>query len=148
VLDIRSIEDLSIIKPLWEALNRYYMIHSRHFTKEYSNQSFDDFIKSYNDRDYRLEVLFQDDGPYGYIIGYVEEGKGIIDSLYIYDDLRGMGFGEYIIKRMMTWFCDKDIHDISLKIQAGNEDKILYFQKLGYFTSEYTMRFGKKCDDK
>lgn len=147
MLEIKAVDDINTIRHLWEALNRYHMVHSRHFANDYSRESFDDFLLSFEDCDYRLEVLFQDDGPYGYIIGHIEDGIGILDSLYIYDDLRGMGFGEYIIKRMMTWFCDKEVKEIKLKIQAGNEDKILYFQKLGYFTSEYTMKYGKACDD-
>lgn len=144
MIDIREEKDINIIQPLWDALNRQYQIHSRHFSDTFRNKSFKDYVKRYRDQNYRLEVIYQDQKPLGYIIGHIQEDLGYIDALYIYDDLRGMGLGGYLFNRMMTWLKVNEVKNISLEIEAGNEDMILFYQKMGFYTSQYKMRYEER----
>ncbi len=145
MLDIREVEDITVIKPLWEALNRHYMNHSRHYKDAFLNRTFENRIKKFeNVDDYRLEVICQSNKPLGYILGSVKEGAGEIDSVYIYDDLRGMGLGEYLMKRMITWFESKEVRCVTLDVAAGNEEVIMFYQKMGFNMRKYTMELGDK----
>jgi len=145
MLDIREIEDLTIIKPLWEALNRHHMNHSRYYKDVFLNQTFENRIKKFEDvDDYRLEVICQSNKPLGYILASVKKGAGEIDSFYIYDDLRGMGLGEYLMKRMITWFESKEVSCVTLDVAAGNEEVIMFYQKMGFNMKKYTMELGDK----
>jgi GNAT superfamily N-acetyltransferase len=145
MLDIREIDDIHVIKPLWEALNRHHLNHSRHFKEAFLNLTFEDRIKYFEKVDeYRIEVICQQNKPYGYILASIDKHVGEIDSFYLYDDLRGMGLGEYLIKRMVTWFESKEVKDIIVNIAAGNEDVIMFYQRMGFDMKEYTMKLGDK----
>ncbi len=145
MLEIKAIKDLMMIKSLWEAMNRHNMIHSRHFQNDYREQTFESYINKFEQfDDYRLEVVYQDSKPYGYILGHVNNSQAQIDSFYIYDDLRGMGLGEYIMNRMIVWFNSTSAEAIILEVEAGNESVVTYFQKMGFYTAKYTMKLGEE----
>lgn len=145
MLDIREIQDLNAIRPLWEALNRHHLNHSRHFKTHYLQQSFDDRIKKFEKvEQYRIEVICQENKPYGYILASIDKGVGEIDSFYIYDDLRGLGLGEYLIKRMITWFESNHIDQVDVSIAAGNEEIIMFYQRMGFNMKKYTMELGEE----
>ncbi len=144
MLDIREEKDLMIIKPLWQALNRHHMIHSRHFEQVYRDVDFESKIEKFNNvDDYRLEVICKNKKPLGYILGSLKDQNGEIDSFYIYDDLRGLGLGEYLLKRMILWLESNDVKTITSEVAAGNEEVIGFYHKMGFYTSKHTMRLGE-----
>jgi len=145
MLDIREIDDINEIKPLWEALNRHHQNHSRHFKESFLETTFDKRMEKFKSVDaYRVEVLCEKNKPYGYILACIDKGIGEIDSFYLYDDFRGMGLGEYLIKRMITWFETSNIERINVNIAAGNEEVIMFYQRMGFNMKKYTMELGDK----
>lgn len=140
MLEIKTEQDINIIKPLWEALNRYQAIHSKHFSKHYRNLEFEDEMRCLNGHnDCRLEVIYQNKKPLGFILGKVDQSIGEIDSLYIYDDLRGQGLGTYITNRMLLWFETKGVKKIELNVSSGSEELIHFYKKVGFHIRRYTM---------
>lgn len=143
MFDIREEKDLNSVASLWQALNRHNQVHSRHFESDFRNQTFDNYILKYNDvDDYRLEVVYREKKPLGFILGSIKNDIGEIDSFYLYDDLRGLGLGEYLMKRMILWLKASDVKTIQLDVAAGNEEVIMFYQKMGFYTEKYTMRLG------
>ncbi|MCH4890246.1 GNAT family N-acetyltransferase [Acidaminobacter sp. JC074] len=144
MLDIREEKDLLIIKPLWQALNRHHMVHSRHFDHLYRKNTFEARIEKFDAvDDYRLEIICQDKKPLGYILASMKDGVGEIDSFYIYDDLRGLGLGEYLMKRMILWLQSNGAESVVVDVAAGNEEVIGFYHKMGFYTSKHTMRLGE-----
>lgn len=90
MIEVREVEDICIIKPLWEVLNRHQQAHVRHFGEDYKNLTFEDYIEVIKSKSkFRLEVVFLNDKPLGYCLGSIYKDLGTIDELYLYDDLRG-----------------------------------------------------------
>lgn len=144
MFDIREEKDLRSIESLWQALNRHNQVHSRHFESDFRRQTFDDYISKCGDvDDYRLEVVYKEKKPLGFILGSIHNNIGEIDSFYLYDDLRGLGLGEYLMKRMILWLKANEVKEIQLDVAAGNEEVIMFYQKMGFYTAKYTMKLGE-----
>lgn len=144
MFDIKEEKDLKTIEALWQALNRHNQVHSRHFQSDFRNQTFDDYISKFDEMDdYRLEVVYREKKPLGFILGSILDTTGKIDAFYLYDDLRGLRLGEYLMKRMILWLKSSDVKAITLDVEAGNEDVIMFYQRMGFYTAKYTMKLGE-----
>lgn len=142
MLEIIEEQDINVIRPLWEVWNRHHQVHSRNFKEYFRNQTFDHCVQILDSYDvYRIEVVYLDKKPLGYIVSGVKGVVGSIISLYIYDDLRGKGLGSYLVSRVVLWLKSKDIIKIDLEIYAGNEEMVRFFKQIGFRTSKYTMEY-------
>jgi GNAT superfamily N-acetyltransferase len=144
MLEVKEVENIEIIKPLWEVLNRHQQAHVRYFSDDYRNVSFEDYVDVIKSKSkFRLEVVFLNDKPLGYCLGSVLEDLGTIHELYLYDDLRGKGLGSYIFERMVFWLEIQKVKDIEVKVPSGYESMMLFYQKLGFKTASFRMKKSK-----
>lgn len=139
MLEIKEEIDIEIIKPLWEALNRYQTIHSKNFSDYYRTLNFKTIQEKMNHRNYRLEVIYQDEIPLGFILAYIDQYSGVIEALYLYDDLRGQGLGSYITERMILWLKMNNAEKIELNVSSGSEELIHFYKKFHFKIRSYTM---------
>lgn len=141
MLEIKEVSDIQIIKPLWEVLNRDLQGHSKYFSKDYSQMTFEDYIQDLNKRSAcRLEVVFLDDKPLGFCLGSVYKEVGTVNELYLYDDLRGKGMGKYLFDRMVLWLETQDLKSIEIRVPAGYESVIQFYQRSGFQTASFLMK--------
>lgn len=144
MIEVKEVEDINIIKPLWEVLNRHQQAHVRHFGEDYRKLSFEDYIEVIKSKSkYRLEVVFLDNKPLGYCLGSIFQELGTIHELYLYDDLRGKGLGSYIFERMVFWLEIQKVKDIEITVPNGYESMMLFYQKLGFKTASFRMKKSK-----
>lgn len=139
MIEIKEVNDVNIIQPLWEALNRYQTTHSKNFAEYYRQLKFDSIRDRFIEKNYRLEVIYQEETPLGFILGYIEDGRGVIEGLYLYDDLRGQGLGTYITERMILWFKVNQVEKIELEILSGSEELMHFYKKFHFKVRSYTM---------
>jgi GNAT superfamily N-acetyltransferase len=142
MIEVIETRDINEIKPLWQVLNRHQQVHSRHFAEHFNERRFENYIHFLDDvKDYRIEVVYEDEIPLGFIIGSIRANKGCLNDLYVYDDLRGKGIGSYLTTRMIFWLKTCGCKQIEIEIQAGGEEVITFFQKIGFKTAKYTMEY-------
>lgn len=141
MLEIKEVEDINIIRQLWGVLNRHKQIHSRNFKSYFRNKTFDAFVEEIMKcEEYRLEVAFSDNSPLGFCLASKCEDRGLVHELYVHDDLRGNGIGQYLFNRMVLWLETEGCETIDLNVSTGNEEVIGFYHKQGFNTLSYTMR--------
>ena len=144
IKEITDIADIHVIKPLWEVLNRDLQSRSKFFADYYRNLTFEDYMDSLKaSADCRLEAVFLDEKPLGFCLGTVKSNVGTVEELYLYDDLRGNGLGQYLFERMVLWLETQETVDIEIHVPAGYEFMMQFYQKLGFKTSSFLMKRKK-----
>lgn len=142
MIEVKEEKDLEVVRFLWDVLNRHHMNHSKHFSMCYAVLDFDHVKENvYQCEDYRLEIVYDNDKPLGFILGSINHGLGDLCCLYLYDDLRGKGLGSYLVHRMKIWFETKGIEHANVIVPSGSENLILFFKKQGFKTSKFVMSY-------
>ncbi|MBN2796739.1 MAG: GNAT family N-acetyltransferase [Clostridia bacterium] len=145
MLEIKEVDDLEVIRSLWDILNRHKQIHSRHFSDYFSRKTFENFAEEIQACEkYRLEVVYSDDSPLGFCVGSRCKNNGYVHELYVHDDLRGNGLGRYLFNRMILWLESEGCEIIDLHVTTGNEEVISFYHKQGFNTFRYTLRKVKE----
>ncbi len=79
------------------------------------------------------------DGVVGVIFGRVAANKrysptraGIVDQIFVDECHRRAGVGSRLVEELCRFFCDRGIHDLSLRYVAGNEEAASFWADLGF----------------
>lgn len=143
---IKSIdqENLHLIKDLWEKLRLVHLFGSSHFKEYYQNFTFEDRCEKFkliSSNNILIEVLFDGSIAVGYCISTIEKGKGEIESLFIDENYRNMGFGKTFIQNGIKWLKGKSAKKIMLAVAEGNEKVLGFYQSCGFFHRLTYMQF-------
>ncbi len=132
-----TIEELDVIKPMWEALNRLHEEDSSYFKERYAQTTFAMRCKKFYDFDemnIHIVVAYDKDEAVGYVISTISKDyTGELESLYLNDFYRGKGYGKILVEKSMEWMKLKSSKRIVLAVAEGHESVLDFYKKLGFF---------------
>ena len=109
---------------------------------KYENPGLDivsnDFWDELDDNNYIILLAEEDDKTVGYLHGYKDDNKAILDSIYVEDDYRNNSIGEELMNELQKWSIINSLKTIEVSIDNGN-DAYFLFDKLGYEIRKVTM---------
>lgn len=135
-----QLDDIDLIKPLWEKLNQLHSNLSPHFKDRFQDMNWDK-------RKHKLitkssDILFEyaTDGKEQKIIGYCistidkEDNKtGEIDSIYIEESYRKSGLGKRFIERAILWLKSNNVEIQKLLVAVGNEQVMDFYKQFDFY---------------
>jgi ribosomal protein S18 acetylase RimI-like enzyme len=135
-----TVDDLDLIKPLWEDLKKHHALISPHFKEEYHDKCFDDrkeeLLKKSSRGNILIEIISdcESDCCVGYCISSLnDQGKGEIDSIYLKKEYRNLGLGKEMVKRAMEWMERQDTDELKIVVAVGNEDLLPFYSSFNFF---------------
>ncbi len=133
---IIGLNDIAIIKPLWEKLNEQHYNVSNNFKRHYEEQTFEKrcakFYTFPEDR-LRIEAAYDDGGAVaGYCICSIEKGHGELDSIYVEPQCRKKHLGSFLARRGVEWMKRNRCETITVGVADGNEDVFPFYENLGF----------------
>jgi len=132
-----SINDIDLIKPLWEKLNHIHKQKSQYFSNYYSQFSFQERKQKLNkspDTQVFIQIAKESDNIIGYCISTVYNREiGELDSIYIEKNYRNKKIGEKFIKSSLEWFDLLGIRFKKILVAYGNESVLPFYKKYRFF---------------
>ncbi len=134
-----NIDDLDLIKPMWEKLNQLHLDLSPNFKSRFLNKTWElrktDLIKK------SREILFDyvtdnQNNIIGYCISTIDredEIIGEIDSIYIDEIYRKTGIGKRLMNRAIDWLILKETKTQKLDVGAGNEQVLEFYRHFDFY---------------
>ena len=136
-VEIRDIpkNEISIIKPLWEELNRLHLEDSVYFKDHYQSFTFEERAAALTNHDaenIRISVAFSADTPIGYCISTADGAHGEIESLCLGEATRGKGLGRRLVEDHVAWMRARGCERIRVSVSHGHDSALGFYRKLGF----------------
>lgn len=141
----KNIDEIELIKPLWEQLNLIHADKSVSFKKRFENYTFEkrmkSIIKKAQDGIIKLDILFDDEKNryVGYCLSSIEGYSGEIESIFIEKEYRKFGFGGKLMESALKWFKEKNIKDIKINVVYNNNDALPFYERYGFKVGNYIL---------
>ncbi|MBL4932159.1 GNAT family N-acetyltransferase [Clostridium paridis] len=142
----KGINEINLIKPLWEGLNSVHFEKSISFKEKYMNFTFEKRIETIhakaNKGIIKFDVVLDSDSDsyVGYCISSIEDGRGEIESIFIHKDYRKFGQGKKLMERALKWFNNNGVKDISINVVYANEEALPFYENFGFNISNYILK--------
>ena len=136
-IETLSVEDIDIIKPLWEELNKTHEHKSIFFADYYKNFNF--YKRKQNlfrsiDTQFLVQIAKSNENIVGYCISSIYDNDiGEIDSIFVKKDFRKKRIGDSFLKSALDWFTSKNVKIKKVVVSYGNEEVFLFYEKYGFF---------------
>lgn len=132
-MEIFEIQDMALVRPLWEQLNQLHLARSDHFKDHFRTFTFEDRVRDLEKRD-RVKIFGagQRSAVSGYCIASVEKGMGEVDSLFLVPDCRGQGLGAKLMSAAMDWLAAEGCAKIRISVAQGNEGAFGFYGQFGF----------------
>ncbi len=139
-IETLPIEQIDLIKPLWENLRNYLQERSTHFTNHMKRLSFEKRKAGLLQKDALHLLLAKNDStPVGYCISAIEDSEGMIESLFVSSDFRKCRIGEMLIGDSLKWLEGHGVQSVSLNVSEGNEQVMDFYRKWGFEVKIYKL---------
>lgn len=131
--------DLDLIQPLWEKLNQHHREQKSDFQEHYVNFTFaeraETLLKKSLGGDMHIGLV--KDKKSGSMLAYCittisGDKEGEIDSIYVEEEYRGLGFGDELIKRALQWMNEKGAKKKTVRVAAGNQEAVSFYERYGF----------------
>lgn len=137
---IRSkIEELDLIKPLWEKLNDLHENLSPDFKERFQRMNWDKRKNNLISKSVKLLFEYVIDNNSDKIIGYCistidkeNEKTGEIDSIFIEREHRKSGIGKRLMENAINWLISQKTETQKLIVGVGNESVIEYYKQFDF----------------
>ena len=131
-------EEIDMVAPLWEKLNKHHGKLSQHFSFDYPNRTWENRKNEFLSEAADLRVDLARDTDTGVLVGYcissiTTDRLGEIDSIFIETDYRRCGIGGYLIKNAMNWMKELSVSRIIVQVLVGNEEAHLFYNRYGFY---------------
>lgn len=129
-------EEVPLLRALLEELADYHNRVASSFAGAYPTMPIDLHIRHMRDhvreRTACIVGLFAEGGGLGgFGMASAESGYGEIDYLYIGEDLRGRGYGNDLMERLLAYLKERGAELVDIKVVLGNPARRFY-QKYGF----------------
>lgn len=141
----KNLDEIDLIKPLWEQLNQLHFEKSVNFKKRFQNYSFEKrmegVIRKAENGITKLDILFDDEKHkyVGYCLSSIEDNAGEIESIFIEKEYRKYGLGGKLMKSALKWFEDNSITDIKINVVYNNSDALPFYERYGFKIGNYIL---------
>jgi len=133
-----NINDLDLIKPLWEKLNLLHIDLSENFKSRFQNKTWEirknDLIKK--SREILVDYVSDNENNIiGYCISTIDredENIGEIDSIYVDEIYRKTGIGKQLMDKAIDWLIWKRTKVQRLEVGAGNEQVLEFYTQFDF----------------
>lgn len=142
----KDINEIELIRPLWEKLNAVHFEKSVHFKSKYEDYAFEERIKSIYIKEQRgiikLDMLYDSDaGEFvGYCLSSIEEEDGEIESIFIDKHYRKYGLGRRLMESALRWFEHEGITNIQIGVVYANDEALPFYERYGFKVSSYVLK--------
>jgi ribosomal protein S18 acetylase RimI-like enzyme len=135
-----DVNDLDLIKPLWEKLNQLHFNLSPHFRNRFQDMTWEKRKQKLLEKSKDILVDYVVDNKNDEIIGYcistidIEDYKiGEIDSIYIDETYRKSGLGRQLVERAIQWLKFRNTETQKLLVGAGNESVFDFYKQFDFY---------------
>lgn len=142
-----SLELLPAIEPLWLALREHHIRTSPHFAEQFLERDYDREKLALMYAHRKGSVAIQTVAtPSGILMGYcivagTAPGEGVIESLYIRPEIRGIGAGVKLIASAVHWLHEKQCEKVRVRVAVGNEEAVTVYEKAGFRLRAHLMEY-------
>ncbi len=141
-----KLNDIGIIKPLWEKLNQIHQSKSYSFATWFEEHTFEERLELLYEKAYRgqlrIEIVKDSDLDVnvGFCISSIFDGnRGEIDSLFVESLYRGHGLGDKLLTSALKWIESNNISDIEIMAYYGNDVVLPFYAKYGFEPKKYIL---------
>jgi N-acetylglutamate synthase-like GNAT family acetyltransferase len=134
-----QIEDLDLVKSLWEKLNDLHESLSPHFKDRFQKMNWEKRKRNLVNKSSKLRLDYVIDNKTGNIVGYCistiekeNEKIGEIDSIFIEKELRKSGIGKQLMENAINWLVSQKTETQKLFVCVGNECVIDYYKQFDF----------------
>jgi ribosomal protein S18 acetylase RimI-like enzyme len=134
-----STELLDRIAPLWEQQRDYHASVNATWARTMRAITFpkrrDELVSSVRSpADFRVHIALVDGVDVGYAISIVPPNNaGVIESLFVREDLRGRRIGERLLHAAIAWLRDeRKTSKITLSVLIGNDAALRFYERHGF----------------
>jgi len=135
-----QIEDLDLVKPLWEKLNGLHESLSPNFKKRFQGMNWDKRKSNLISKSGKLLLEFAIDNKNDKIVAYCistiekeNEKVGEIDSLFVEKEQRKSGIGKQLLDNAINWLISQKTETQKLLVGVGNESVIDYYKQFDFY---------------
>ncbi|MFX1256059.1 MAG: GNAT family N-acetyltransferase [Promethearchaeota archaeon] len=137
-----DILDLDHLRDLWiEQRNYHYELDSLYSYREESPQKWSEQIESILHSE--SQCVYVAVNSQGHILGYIHGGiypwpispyefYGSLNTISVTQEARGQGIGKRLIMRLLDWFKDQGIEQVSLHVDYRNHVALELYYSLGF----------------
>jgi len=142
----KSINEIELMKPLWELLNSIHLDKSINFKRKYEEFTFDKRIQSIYEKSQKGKIkldmlLNSDNGIYiGYCLSSIEDNAGEIESIYVGSQYRKYGLGDKLMKSTLSWFKSNAITNIKINVVYANDEAVPFYERYGFYIGNYILK--------
>ncbi len=138
-----SVDEIAMIRDLWEQNRLYHVAISEHFRQDYEHLRFEDRMKplaALPESALKITVAKNGEALCGYCISTAKDSSGELVSLHVLDSMRGKGVGKLLTENHLQWLKEKDCKEISVHVAAENGSTIGFYERLGLRKNYMTMQ--------
>jgi len=134
-----QIEDLDLVKPLWEKLNSLHESLSPNFKERFQKMNWDKRKSNLISKTGKLLLEYVIDNKNDKIVAYCistiekeNEKVGEIDSIFVEKELRKSGIGKQLMDNAINWLISQNTETQKLLVGVGNEKVIDYYKQFDF----------------
>lgn len=134
------------IQNLWEKLNKIHLNDSKNFKDHFENFTFKDRCQDLISKDIstiRIDVLYDTTKPVGYCISTITKKCGEIESLFVEESYRKLGYGKELVNNSINWLESNDCEKIEVSVAAGHESVLGFYEKFDFYPKMISLRRKK-----
>ncbi|MGV8981703.1 GNAT family N-acetyltransferase [Clostridium sp.] len=142
----KSINEIVLIKPLWEKLNFVHLDKSIYFKDKFEKFTFDKRVKSIYEKaqsgTIKIDMLWnsETENYVGYCLSSINDNLGEIESIYIEDHYRKFGLGGKLMESSLKWFELNEITNIQIGVVYSNDEALVFYKRYGFYVGNYILK--------
>jgi GNAT superfamily N-acetyltransferase len=127
-----------------EELSGEYFAYLKKKNKALQPTRWSERERQYN-RCYNSHVVVCEDSANHYPVGYCivclyDRGRrGVIEELYVREELRNAGVGSKLMQFAVKWLMDQNIKQQELLVKYGNETALRFCEKFDFVPQDYVL---------
>ena len=130
---------LDEVRTLWEQLNQHHINLSPFFKEYYRNTRFDDrkrgILQNADCGAVHVDLAL-DNGSnekVGFCVTTIDRWhKGLIESIFVREDYRGLGIGRELMKNTIGWLDSEGVRKRAVSVSFGNEQAFGFYAQFGF----------------
>jgi len=132
-----DINEIDLIRPLWEKLNLTHLDLSTHFKKRFQEANWEKRKTKLIEKSevILLDIIVENDLIIGYCISTIDKENnktGEIDSIYMDETHRKCGLGKLLINHALDWLISKGTTEQKLLVGVGNERVLDFYKQFNF----------------